>query len=202
MQTGELQLKDRFQTWSINSKVADVAVYAKEIFMFHSDALGTKQPLNPSALQLYVSPPRPSARCQHDPIELCRWKRDREAFFAQAARCAQRSALGHTPPGSPARTAAAGSEDLQRDDAGIASGFSSFLKNVSSSVLGMAAEGKAETSPQLPAVEDHLMQFQAPAQEIADIRRFVTSQERSGPELVRFLTRGQRSADLSRHSEQ
>ena len=51
-QTGLLQLKDRFPTWNEDSKPSDVAIYAKQIFLFRSDAFGTQHPLNAAALDL------------------------------------------------------------------------------------------------------------------------------------------------------
>ena len=45
-------MKDRFPTWEEDSKPADVAIYAKQIFMMRSDAFGTDNPLNTEALNL------------------------------------------------------------------------------------------------------------------------------------------------------
>ena len=122
----------------------------------------------------------------------CRWKKRPEAFYSQAARCAQRSALGRTPPGSPAgeKSNAAGGVQDTSDAAGV---FSTFLKSFSSSVLSSAPDA-AEQAGGLPSAEEHLLQFTAPADEVRDVRRFVTSQTRSGAEMLRFLMQGQKTA--------
>lgn len=121
----------------------------------------------------------------------CRWKSRPDAFYHQAARCAQRSALGHTPPGSPIHGAATNPQE-QAPGAASDGVFSSFLKNLSSTVLNASAEA-AQAPSQLPAAEEHLMQFGAAADDVRDVRRFITSQNRTGAEMLRFLLQGQRS---------
>jgi hypothetical protein len=51
-QTGKLQLLDTFPAWGVDSKPADVAVYAKAIFYFNSSNFATKNAFNDEALSL------------------------------------------------------------------------------------------------------------------------------------------------------
>ena len=61
-----------------------------------------------------------------------------------------------------------------------------------SSVLGSAVE--STDVAQRPAFEDHLFQFEASSKQIEETRRFVTSQERSGQDVLKYLVHGQRQA--------
>lgn len=52
LQTGQLQLRDRFPTWQADSSVVEAVNYTKGIFYQRSGEYGTPVPLNGEALDL------------------------------------------------------------------------------------------------------------------------------------------------------